>query len=463
MEDVELMSPQLKKQMRWSGPTLKVKPYLYQREAARLAREHKRFGLWMEQGTGKTLVALKVAAYFWKTNYIDSILILGPKAVLSVWEDEIAKFLAIPYQIQSSGCLQPKSSSCLQVTLINYERMRNYRKEKARPKYDMVIADESHRIKNRNSIQSKVAAKFAEKAKVTLALSGTPRGNDDIDFFAQYRFINPQIFGPWKEFDKKYLKPCGYMGYDRKMRSLMIPRFQRIIQENSFRITKAECLDLPPITETVIKVDLENRKPYDKMVKDLLLRFKTHEEVITIEAQLAVTLVSKLQQLASGFVYDENHNIVPVDKSKLHALEDLLSKDHKTIIFCKYSYEIDMIYKEFHKDYKILIYDGRTEDKSVWKDLPKYDIMVAQIKSGGTGLNLQAASVVIFYSLSFSYIDTSQAKDRVYRNGQKEKVSVYYIQARDTIDENIYKKVQEKCEDARLILDDLRMEHKKRG
>ena len=116
------------------------------------------------------------------------------------------------------------------------------------------------KIKNRNSIQSKVSAKIAETAKYALALSGTPRGNTDIDFYAQYRFINPIIFGTWKEFDKEYLKPCGYMGYDRKFRPMKLKLFQSIIQENSFRITKKECLDLPDITETPIRIPIKNRK-----------------------------------------------------------------------------------------------------------------------------------------------------------------------------------------------------------
>ena len=448
------MSPQLKKQIRWSGTTLQIKPYIYQRKAARLAIHGGRFGLWMEQGTGKTLVALKVAAYYWKNNLINSVLVLGPKAVLSVWEDEIKKFLAIPYTIND-----PQMGS-LNFTLINYERLKNYRKKKARQQFDMVIADESHRIKNRNSIQSKVSAKFAETAKYALALSGTPRGNTDIDFYAQYRFINPNLFGTWKEFDKEYLRPCGYMGYDRKFKTLKLKQFQQIIQQHSFRITKQECLDLPPLVESVIRVEIKNRKPYDKMVKELMVKFKDKDSIITIEAPLAVTLVSKLQQLASGFIYDENHNIIPTDDSKLRALDDLICP--KTIIFCKYTYEVDQIKNYLGKKYKILTYDGRTEDKSIWKKLEEYDIMVTQIKCGGTGLNLQMASTVIFYSMTFSYIDLSQARDRVYRNGQKNKVTIYYLLAKDTVEENIHKVVMGKQEDARLILDDLRMSQKAR-
>ena len=446
---VEHTLPQLKKQTQWSGPTLKKKAYSYQIEAARKAIQKQKLGLWMEQGTGKTLVALRVATLLWKKGLVNSVLVLAPKVVLSVWEKEIKDTLLCPYSIDING-------DGIQFDLLNYERLRNYKdKKKRRVKYDLVIADESHRIKNRNSIQSKVAAKFSENAPYVLALSGTPRGNEDVDFYAQYRFINPSLFGTWKEFDKEYLKPCGYMGYKRKLRPLKAKKFYQIIHENSYRITKDECFELPGITETTIPVELVNRAPYDKLLADLVIKFKSQEDIITIEAPLAITLASKLQQLASGFIYDEQHNIIPTDDSKVKALKELLSDiKGRVIIFCKYTYEIDLIYKELADLYKILVYDGRTKDKSAWKQFSQYDIFLAQIKSGGTGLNLQnESSTVIFYSLTFSYIDTSQAKDRVYRYGQKEKVSVYYLVAKDTIEEDILDRVNNKKEGAKEVLD----------
>lgn len=430
----------------WSGPTLTKKAYPYQIKAIHKAIEKKRYGLWMEQGTGKTIVALRVATLLWKKNKIKSVLILAPKTVLSIWEQEIQNTLLCPYSFDNKN-------TGIEFTLLNYEKLRKYRKKQK--SYDLVIADESHRLKNRNSIQSKVAAKFSEKAKYALALSGTPRGNDDIDFYAQYRFIDANLFGKWKDFDKEYLKPCGYMGHKRKLRPLKAHKFYSIIHENSYRITKEECLELPGITETVVPVELKNRAPYDKMVGEMLLKFKKGDDIITIEAPLAITLASKLQQLASGFIYDGEHNIVPTDDSKIQALYDILgSVTGRVVIFCKYTYEIDLIKQKLGKKYSILIYDGRTKDKSVWRDFSKYDIFLAQIKSGGTGLNLQnEASIVIFYSLTFSYIDISQAKDRVYRNGQTKKVSVYYLISQKTIEEHILNQIKKKKEGAIAVLD----------
>lgn len=402
---------------------------------------------------------LKVISSLWKRELADNCIIFGPKNVLSVWEREL-KNLLIPYQIVED--IKPiVDKNIFTICLINYEKLKRYKKQKIKAYWDIAIADESHRIKNRNSISSKVVYKLCKGTTYKFGLSGTPMGNIETDFWAQYRFIKPELFGErYSTFDHEYFKPCGYMGYDRKFKSKMRKEaFYKLVNENSFRITKNECLDLPGITETIIPVELKCKKAYDKLEKELILKYinKTGE-TITIEATLAITLVCKLQQLCCGFIYDDEHNVIPQgDDSKINALLDLLESGQKTIIFCKYTWEIDNVAERLKDKYRILIYDGRTKDRASWQDFEsQYDIMIAQIKSGGTGLNLQCASQVIFYSLPYSYIDVSQAKDRVYRNGQKNKVTVYYLLGKDTIEENIYNVISRKLSGAHAILDDFR-------
>lgn len=453
----------LKKQNRWSGATLDIKLYRYQRKAVRFATKLGSCGLWMEQGTGKTLTALKLVGNYWKKGVINNLLVLGPKSVLTVWEEEL-KHLLIPYQIDKANdsVLKPISDlEKLTICLSNYESFRKLKGKANRVKksYDMVISDESHRIKNPNSIQSKQAYFLGRNSKYRLALSGTPKGNSDFDFFAQYRFINDQLFGPkTKPFREKYFDPCGWMGHDVKLKESLKNTFYKIINDNCFRITKEEALDLPSITETKILIELDNktRKIYDNLKKDKLVELNN----IFIEADLAVTLVTKLQQLCCGFIYDENKEPITIGScEKIKYLKEIL-EDHsseKMIIFCKYTHEIDLL-KASLKNYKILIYDGRSDDKD-WLQFTKtnkYDILITQIKKGGTGLNLQCASTVIFFSLSYSYIDLSQAKDRVHRNGQKNKVSIYYLLGKDTIEENIFRVLKRKQSGAKEILDDYR-------
>ncbi len=399
----------------------------------------------------------------WKNEKIDNCIIFAPKTVLSVWKQEIENSVLIPVKFTDDVLCPQKDSSFLTICLMNYEALRKFKNSKRFKSYDVAICDESHRIKNRNSLSAKITYKLTRDSKYRFCLSGTPMGNEETDFYSQYRFIDDEIFGKrYRDFDQTYFKPTGYMGYQRKFKSESRKKsFYEVVNQHSYRITKAECLELPDMTETVIPIEIKCRKAYDKLQKDLLLEFQNKTgEKLTISAPLAITLVTKLQQLCCGFIYDENHCALPIgDDSKLVALRELVD-DHsneKIVIFCKYSWEIDEIQKELSKHHRVLVYDGRTKDKEMWNKLNSdYDIMIAQIKSGGTGLNLQCASTVVFYSLPYSYIDVAQAKDRVYRNGQTRKVSIYYLIGKNTIEENIYRIVQQKKSGATAILDDFR-------
>lgn len=461
MVDVELVSNHQNKQSRWSGNILSKKLYIYQRKAVRQAMKQGSLGLWMEQGTGKTLTALKYAGNLWKRGLIDNVLILGPKSVLVVWEEEL-KNLLIPYKIVTDPLTPSSNQEKLSVCLANYESLRRYRGKanKIRSSYDLVIADESHRIKNHNSIQSKQTYFLARNAKYRIALSGTPKGNNDWDFIGQYRFIDDSIFGTKiKDIKEKYFQPCGWMMHDLELQPQKKEEFYDLIRQHSFRITKSEALDLPEITETKIKVELSKptMKAYRQLVEDKLLEL----EDSTIEADLAVKLVTKLQQICCGFIYDEEHVPVEIGDDKIKCLKEIL-EDHmgneKIVIFCKYTHEIDMISKALRKTVNHMIYDSRSKNDD-WLEFvrnPYIKVLITQIKKGGTGLNLQCASTVIFFSLSYSYIDLSQAKDRVHRNGQTKKVSIYYLLGKGTIEETIYRVLQKKKSGAKEILDDYR-------
>lgn len=386
-------------------------------------------------------------------------LILGPKSVLTVWEEEL-KNLLIPYTISHDPINPSSNQQKLSVCLTNYESLRRYKGKasKLKSSYDLVIADESHRIKNHNSIQSKQTYFLARNAKYRLALSGTPKGNSDWDFIGQYRFIDDSIFGyKIKDIKERYFQPCGWMMHDLELQPQKKEEFYRLIREHSFRITKSEALDLPEMTETKVKVELspKTRKAYKKLVEDKLLELVDS----TIEADLAVKLVTKLQQICCGFIYDEEHTPIEIGEEKIKCLKEIL-EDHEQeqiVVFCKYTHEINMVSRALKK-IKHLVYDSRSEDKE-WIKFTRdksIRVLITQIKKGGTGLNLQCASTVIFFSLSYSYIDLSQAKDRVYRNGQENKVSIYYLLGKDTIEENIYKILQKKKSGAKQILDDYR-------
>lgn len=442
--------------------TLKQKMWRHQRKASRKLFKDHYTAFFMEQGTGKTLTALYCAGILWKSAKINNVIIVAPKAVLTVWESEISKYLNIPFTL-SYDLLNPaekREKDKLLIGLLNYEKARKYFEpiKNKRPVWDFVIADESHKIKNRQALQSRMTWELGKYAKYRLALSGTPMGNCEIDFFSQFRFINDEIFGKnYKNFDVEFFKPYGFELRKRKLRDSKKELFYSIVNQHCFRITKLECLDLPPINEIEYKIELNStqREDYDKFKEEKILTLNDEE----ITAEMAMTLVTKLQQICSGFIYnDEGKAFEYKDNPKIEVVKDLIEQTRgKVIIFCKYTYEVDLLdalIKEPH-----IVYDGRTKNKDLWKVFttqPEVKVMITQIRSGGVGLNLQVAQTAIFFSMSYSWIDISQARDRIYRAGQREKVSVYYLIAKDSIEESIYKIIKGKKAGAQAILDDYR-------
>lgn len=390
-----------------------------------------------DTGFGKTRVAAAIMMELFAQKKIKSVLICGPKSALDVWPQEVSNF------------------TCpVKVTYLNYERAPSLVGTKLRA-YDLIIADESHRLKNRNSIQSKILWRLGKLAKYRLALSGTPQGNSVEDYFAQFRFVDPDIFGEnFKKFANNFLIPCGWMNKKWKLNPQKELLFNNILHEFSYRITKEEALTLPPITTHMVPFELtgDAKLAYEEMVEDHILEINDTE----IDATLAITLVGKLQQICSGFIYGEELNIF----ESLDKITKLLSilPNEKVVIFCKYEAEIQLL-RAILKNRSILIYTGETKNKGIWKEFQntnKYDVFLANLKTGGTGLNLQSACKLIFFSTDYSYLDFYQARDRVYRRGQTKPVDVYCLYAKNTVEESIYKTLKKKGKSAKQVLDDYR-------
>lgn len=390
-----------------------------------------------DTGFGKTRVATAIMMELYARGQIKSALICGPKSALQVWPRELSLF------------------TCpIKVTYLNYEKTPSLVGTKLKT-YDLIIADESHRLKNRNSIQSKILWKLGKLAKYRLALSGTPQGNSVEDYFAQFRFVDPDIFGEnFKQFAHAFLLPCGWMNKKWKINPLKSELFNSILHEYSYRITKEEALTLPPLTTHMVPFNLKGdaQKAYGEMVEEHFLELNDTE----IDATLAITLVGKLQQICSGFIYGEELHIFD-NLDKITKLLEILPQE-KVVIFCKYEAEIQLL-REVLKNRSILLYTGETKNKQIWEEFQntnKYDVFLANLKTGGTGLNLQSACKLIFFSTGYSYLDFYQARDRIYRRGQTKPVDIYCLYAKDTVEESIYKVLNKKGKSAKAVLDDYR-------
>lgn len=173
-----------------------------------MAETHKGFGLLFEMGCGKTLTAIMIAGTAYQMGKVEKVLVVAPTSVCSVWPKDFAEFADFKANIKVLlgdknrrlkllNDLDNFPFKALKVAVINYES--TWREGIFDALYewnaDMIICDESQRIKSHDAEQSKAMHKLGDQAKYKLILSGTPVQNNAIDLYSQYRFLDPTIFG----------------------------------------------------------------------------------------------------------------------------------------------------------------------------------------------------------------------------------------------------------------------------
>src|SRR5690606_25117833 len=311
----------------------KLPLYAHQRRMAAMALGVPSFAWFAEMGTGKTAAAVAVAGERFRRGEIQACLVVAPKSVLPVWEREFRTFAAFPYEVRVlEGSITEREEQlagswpegALRVAVVNYEA--TWRMEQALARFvkgGLIIADESHRIKTPGAQQSKAMGRLGQVAAYRLMLTGTPVTQNPLDIWSQYRFLDPSIFGrSFYAFRNRYAIMGGYGGYEvvgYQRLDELVEKAHRI----AFRITRAECLDLPPEVYTDIPVQLGRR------ARSI---YREHEEqaVARLSAEAAVsapnilTELLRLQQVAGGWVTTDDGRTVQVGTEKLDALMDLL-------------------------------------------------------------------------------------------------------------------------------------------
>ena len=280
------------------------------------------------------------------TGKIKKALIVAPLSIINVWQEELQKFAAFPYNaVILEGTMHKKQDAidhmtgdALQIVIVNYESA--WRMETGLLKYnaDIVIADEGHKIKTHSTRQSKALHKVGAKARYRMLLTGTVITNKAIDIFSQYKFINPGIFGEsFYVFRNRYFDMVGYGNHTPVLKKSMEQELMDRLHSIAFRITKAECLDLPETTDIVrhIKLEASAEKIYRSLVKDSYAELSKGEVTVTN----VLTRLLRLSQLTGGFIGDDGSILTNVSTAKLEALSDVIdeaiNQDKKDCSNCK--------------------------------------------------------------------------------------------------------------------------------
>ena len=210
--------------------------------------KNKSVALLAEMGTGKTLISIGIAGALYQKGEISRLLIVAPLSIVQVWNEEFAKFADFDYQLavlegsskKKFDILNHMKGSGLQVAVINYESC--WRLEDILQVWnpEMIICDESTRIKNPQAKQSKALHRLGKKAKHNLILTGTPVTNNPLDFFSQYKFLDESIFGgSYYAFRARYAVMGGY-GNHQIIGYKNLPELTEKAHSIAYRITKAD-------------------------------------------------------------------------------------------------------------------------------------------------------------------------------------------------------------------------------
>lgn len=444
----------------------KTKPYEHQRRAMQRFIRDQHYGALWEPRTGKSKFIVDSSAALFQLGRVERVLIICPLSVVGVWEDEYGTHCPIRYKIRTldKGDRKiPKSrSSRLTILVVNYDLA--WRRDSIirgfRP--DMVVVDESHRIKKPSARRSQFARKF-RKSRYRSILTGTPTPKSYADIYGQWVFLNYRRFGTLiADFKERYIRYGGYMGYQvkgyRHFREL-----KSKIEADAEVILRKDVMDVPEEIHQRVPVQLEDSawQAYYDVAYQLFLELQGGD---TLDVKNAAVKMMRLQQLTGGWIKSDEGNIHQVSKAKIRSLEDLLEDmwdgAEPVVVFARYKPELDAI-TALGTRHKIPTYVirggvGREERDTLRRQFqakPGPSLFLGQIQASGLGIPLHRSHEVVFYSVTLAYDDYKQALDRVQGTGQESDTVRYRtLVAAHTVDLDIYANLQRKQDGHTLLM-----------
>ena len=457
-------------------PRVKAKLFAHQQDAYDFAldafEKGKAAALLADMGTGKSMMTIAITGTLEADKGVKKMLVVCPKSIVGVWEDEFRKFADYRYALTVlDGTMEKKRSSfnymqgaALQIIVVNYESCWRLETEISKWNPDLIVCDESSKIKTPSASQSKALHRLGRQSKYNIILTGTPITGSPLDIFSQYKFLDDSIFGTsFYLFRNRYAILGGYQ-------NRMIVGYRHLdelvekVHSIAFRIKIEDAVDLPPFIDETRAITLEPKAQslYKMLEQDCYAELANGE----VTARNVLTQLLRLAQCTGGFIRDDiKGEAQQVSGAKLDALEDIidtcLDEEKKVVVFARFVPEIEAIAAMLKKK-KIgyaLIY-GATTDRAdqvkKFQEDPEIKVFIGQLQTTGMGLTLTAANVAVFYSLDFSYANYEQSRARIHRIGQKQKCLYIHLVGKGTVDEKILNALKHKGDIAKIMVDDWR-------
>jgi SNF2 family DNA or RNA helicase len=462
------------------------KPFLHQQ--AYLQRFWRRLdaALLADMGTGKSFMLINNAAMLYDRGKIDAMLVVAPKGVYRNWltgqiPEHMPEHLPVSMACWSASPRKAEkeamdkmlnSVDSFRILVMNVEA---FSTEKGvafaqlflRVTKAFMAVDESTTIKTPKAKRTKNIIKVGKLAKFKRIATGSPVTKSPLDLYSQFEFLNPDILDQpsFFAFQARYAvvieRKMATHTFKQVVGYRKLDELQKKVTEASFRVTKEECLDLPPKVYTRRDVELtdEQVKAYNQMKEVALAEIDGG----LMSTNNALTQLMRLHQIVCGHVKLDDGTVLDLPSNRMDELLSAVEEtDGKVIIWANYRKDIEGIKNALQKAYgmnTVATYFGDTPDAERQEIVEAFQdpantlrFFVGNPSTGGYGLTLTAAHTMIYYSNSFDLEKRLQSEDRAHRIGQTKSVTYIDLIAVGTVDEHIVKSLRNKINIAGEVL-----------
>ncbi len=400
-----------------------------------------------DMGLGKTLQVISLLSS--DRNSKPSIVVC-PTSLVYNWKSEIERFspnisALIISGTSSERCDLISSINDYDLILTSYDLVKRDIEYYENYEFKYCILDEAQYIKN-SSTQNAKAVKLL-KSEVRFALTGTPIENSLADLWSIFDFIMPGFLLSYSKFKDKYEIPI-VRNEDRDV----LYRLNRQIQPFILRRLKKDVLkELPDKIETVTYAQMEavQNKLYAAELMKLNKEFKNEIKENSYEkSQIKIlSMLTRLRQICCdpALCFDNYDGGSAKLDLCMEIVKNSIENNHKVLIFSQFTSMLRIIENNLKlNNIEYFVLTGATKsaerlDLANKFNIDKTSVFLISLKAGGTGLNLTGADVVIHFDPWWNISAQNQATDRTHRIGQNNKVQVFKLITKNTIEEKIEK------------------------
>ncbi len=398
-----------------------------------------------DMGLGKTLQVISLLLSFKQEGQTKPSLVICPSSLVLNWISETEKFAPSLKAVAVTGNAEQRkeilSKESADIFITSYELLKRDIEIYCQKSFFFEIIDEAQYIKN-HSTQNSKAVKLI-KSTHRLALTGTPIENCLAELWSIFDFLMPGYLYSYPRFKTRFEIPIVREGNKQASQTL-----QKLVSAFILRRLKKDVLkELPEKTETVIYSALspEQEKLYIANVQSTKLKISS--ELEGNDRLQILALLTRLRQLCCdpSLVYENYSEQSSKLEACLELIEESIASKHKLLLFSQFTSMLEIIQKKLEErgiSYYKLTGDTKAEERLGIVNRFNSDatpVFLISLKAGGVGLNLTGADTVIHYDPWWNLSAQNQATDRSYRLGQKNRVHVYKLIAKGTIEEKILK------------------------